>query len=366
MTNTTPTVLFVANPPGLGGSNRSLAGLMTGIGPRVRRVLASPGEGDFITWLRDRDVMDEHLPLPLSGRMHKPRVLVSSLRIAAWALKNRSRLKAIHADSFNGLYLSALAAFLTGVRLVVWVHDPVATAWRKRAAPLLRMILRDVRWVAVSPTARRVALEYGLCRPDQVEVIPNPVVPAEYAGGARRSDGRLCIGFLGGTSHRKGFDLLPEIVLQLLDLDVEWKFFVDPDRTKFSAPVWDRLATLKGAQISVPGRDSEVRRVYEQCDIVFIPSRDESFCRVAAEAMLNGLPVVASDIEPLRDMVGSGQAGLLFPLNDAEAAASAIRRLVSDPGLRSQLGEEGKRRAGVFDPKALADRMLPIYGLNTH
>ncbi len=64
----------------------------------------------------------------------------------------------------------------------------------------------------------------------------------------------------------------------------------------------------------------------------------ESFCRVAAEAMLNGLPVAASDLEPLTDLVGSRRRRRLFPAGDVHAAAAALRRLAGDEHLRKSLG----------------------------
>jgi glycosyltransferase involved in cell wall biosynthesis len=111
------------------------------------------------------------------------------------------------------------------------------------------------------------------------------------------------------------------------------------------------------------GRASDVREAYARCDAIICPSLRESFSRIAAEAMVNGLPVVASDIEPFRDLLGRDEAGLLFAPGDVGAAARAVRRLLDEPELRTTLGDEGRRRSEAFKPGPIAARLAELYGL---
>jgi glycosyltransferase involved in cell wall biosynthesis len=96
--------------------------------------------------------------------------------------------------------------------------------------------------------------------------------------------------------------------------------------------------------------------------VVVCPSVQESFCRVAAEAMLNGIPVVGSDLEPVRALLGDGDAGLLFPVGDVAAGAEAIVRLARDPGLRQRLGDQGRARAAVFGGEPVRRAFLELLG----
>jgi glycosyltransferase involved in cell wall biosynthesis len=116
-------------------------------------------------------------------------------------------------------------------------------------------------------------------------------------------------------------------------------------------------------RVEVNEKVADVRLAYRRLDIVFCPSRNESFCRVAAEAMMNGLPVVASDIEPLRALLGNDEAGILFPVDDVASASAALTRLVADPALRFRLGAVGRKRAHAFEPGAIADQLLDLYGV---
>ncbi len=356
------TVLFVAVPAPLGGSNRALAALLAAIDTQVRRVLASPAEGDFLEFVNEKGLIEEHLPLPHGSRLKR---IAAAAGIARWVFQHRRRMLAIHANASRGLNLSIAAGFLTGVPITVWVHDPVASPAGKRLGPFLRLFLRRVQWFAVSDTARRVVVGNGLCRTEEVEIVPNPVDPATVLGQRRTHSKQIVIGYLGAGRDRKGFDLLPDIIEALADMPLEWRLFTKRLDSPYATPIWNRLDSITAAHIKIPGPDSDVRRIYEQCDIVLVPSREESFSLVTAEAMLNGIPVVASNLDPLRDLLSSDTsegAGLLFPTGDTGLAAAAIRRLAEDPELRARMGEEGRRRANAFRSDRVAARLLESYG----
>ena len=356
------TVIFVAVPAPLGGSNRALAALLAAVDTRVRRVLASPAEGDFLEFVKDKGIIEEHVPVPHGSRWRR---VAAASRIARWVFRNRRRMLAIHANASRGLNLSLAAGFLTGVPITVWVHDPVASPMGKRLGPLLRLFLRRVQWFAVSDTARRVVVGNGLCRAEQVEIVPNPVDASTVLGHGRTPSGEIVIGYLGAGRDRKGFDLLPDIIKGVGDLPVEWRLFTNRVDSPYATPIWNQLDAMTSARIKNPGPHSDVRRIYDQCDIVLVPSRAESFSLVTAEAMLNGIPVVASDLDPLRDLLSSDSsdgAGALFTTGDARSAAAAIRRLVDNPDLRLRMGEEGRRRAVVFRSDRVAARLLESYG----
>ncbi len=168
---------------------------------------------------------------------------------------------------------------------------------------------------------------------------------------------------MGGATDRKGFDLLPSLIRATLDLPIVWKLYVWLQPSDRNAHVWDELSEFSSDRVQPMGKLPDVRRVYGDLDIVFIPSRAESFCRVAAEAMLNGLPVLGSDIDPLQALLGDDEAGLIFPTEDMAAAEFGLRRLVDDAPLRAKLGAAGRQRALRFTPARIADQLVEMYGL---
>lgn len=360
-----PTVLFVVVPAQLGGSNRSMVTLLRSLEGRVHRVLALPRFGDFRELIVAEDLADEFVDLPRRPGSGIDRILrvVAGLKLAAWSLRNRRRLKAIHANALTGLNMSMPSALLSRRRIVVWIHDPVGSKWGNRLGPTIRKLLPDLRIAAVSDTAEQVAVENGLCEPGHAELVPNPIDPDEVVGSPRTPDEKLVIGVLGGASERKGFDLLPEAIAALNDEPVKWLLYVSQKVEPGMAPIWENLRSYPTDRVEPVAKVSDVREAYGSIDIVFCPSRNESFCRVAAEAMLNGIPVVGSDIEPLRRLLGDDEAGILFPVGDTVAASVALKRLVASRDLRSKLGAVGKSRASAFQPDAIADQLMELYGL---
>ncbi len=244
----------------------------------------------------------------------------------------------------------------------MWIHDFEVYPWTRRLGPLWRRLLRRnrVRWTAVSPTARRMIVEAGLAGEGEVSLLPNPIDPADVRAETHEPSDRPVVGFVGSAERRKGFHLLPEVDRELSDLPLSWMLFTGQSAGR-EEDTWARLRALPESRISFPGRVRDIRIAYARCDIIFCPSLKESFCRVAAEAMLNGVPVVASDLEPLRDLLGEEEAGLLFAPDDAIAAAKALRRVLTDPELGGTLGAQGRLRAREFEPTKIVERLLSLY-----
>jgi glycosyltransferase involved in cell wall biosynthesis len=107
---------------------------------------------------------------------------------------------------------------------------------------------------------------------------------------------------------------------------------------------------------TVPHRDIWER--YAAADIFAIATHYEGFCIPVLEAMAAGLPVVVSDIEPLREIVGD--AGLLVK-NEHQAFAAALQTLLSDPDLRYTLGARARRRALTMDGALMEKREADLY-----
>lgn len=357
-----PLVLFVALPANLGGSNRSLLTLITALRPSMRCVLAAPAHGSFRALTSQSNLFDQHIALPHGSKWRRLR---AALLLARWALAHRAELTAIHAQALTGLNVAALAAFITRVPVVVRVSDPIGSQWGRFLGPILRRLLPKLRVVPVSEAAALVAVDNGICGLEDCRVVPNPIDPALVVAAKKLvASSSLRVGYLGGLSRRKGFDLLPDMVNALLDVRVTWVLFLNRRGDPAIDQALQEIERHSSDVVEIRKRVKDVRTAYAACDVIFVPSRAESFCRVAAEAMMNRLPVVASDIPALRALLGDGEAGLLFPPEDTTSAAGAIRRLVLDPELRQSLGAVGLLRAERFEPRAIASEMLPLYGIS--
>lgn len=96
-------------------------------------------------------------------------------------------------------------------------------------------------------------------------------------------------------------------------------------------------------------------------DLFAFPSRNEGLGSTLLDVMDYEVPIVASDVDGIPDLVQQEQNGLLVPPNDAEALASAILRLYSDEPLRRQLAHQAKAGLAHYTPEAMAERYLALY-----
>jgi glycosyltransferase involved in cell wall biosynthesis len=361
--DTRDTVLLVAHVGSYGGSAVSLRVLLRHLGGRFRVVLAGPVGQAVARDLVEARLVDEVVPVSLEWRRRD--VLLASTRIAVWAMSRRKRIRAIHANGLVDLALATPAATLLRLPVVVWVHDAGVGDRRVRVLRgAFRFLLPRIKWVGVSRAAADALERFGYVASSAVEVVPNPIEAEQVVPVERVDEGPvLRVGFLGTDTTRKGFDTLPETVRLLDGSPVKLLVFARhhgrlPDEIERS---WDALeAEPVSGTVEIVGHQIDVRGAYARCDVVLCPSREESFCRVVAEAMLNGIPVVATSIPAIEELVG-GEAGILVPPGDAREAARAIERLAADPALRRRLGEAGRRRASAFAPDLVADRFAVLY-----
>jgi phosphatidyl-myo-inositol alpha-mannosyltransferase len=357
------TVVFVSMARGIGGPARSLLTVLANLDPDLDRVLFAP-HGDLANRALAAATVREHVPMPYTLRYRQFSRVKAAFLLARYLRRNRQRVGAVHANGQSELNISSLAMLVARVPVVMWAHASRASP----SAGLLRWLWRRagvrVAWLAVSETARSTLAETHGLDPSTIGVVVNPIDPDDVVA-ERRSSGSVTVSYLGLAAPHKGFDLLPDIIRAVDRRDVGFDLFVappDPHLPLELRPPWEALHELSSTyDVLFRGRVLDVRVAYRETDIVLCPSREESFGRIAAEAMMNGIPVVASDIPAYRDLIGESGAGLLFPLDDPAAAAEAIHRLVDDEGLRERLGERGREHAQRYLPAQVVRGLEAAY-----
>lgn len=130
------------------------------------------------------------------------------------------------------------------------------------------------------------------------------------------------------------------------------------------APHFARAAAALGPRLKRLGYRHDVARLLAAADVFALPSHFEGLPMSVIEAMLTGLPVVATDIRGPREQVVQGETGLLVPPAAVAPLAEAIARLAADPALRARMGAAGRARAlERFTEAAVVARTLDLLGL---
>lgn len=245
----------------------------------------------------------------------------------------------VHTHLFAGDTWGRLAGALAGrPRLLTTEHNVNRDeTWQrhvKRAlAPLGRVVAVSEAAAAYSRAVDRVAVH---------AVIPNGVDLARF-GPHRGGDGSRVI-FVGRPAPQKGLDVLLAALPGGMTLTVVGDGAPrDPDR---------RVRWL--------GRREDVPALLAEHDVLAVPSRWEGFGLVAAEGLAAGIPVLASAVDGLVEVVGD--AGWLLPPGDVPAWRAALTRVATDAALRAGLSAAGPPRARErFDLKRTVDRYEAIY-----
>lgn len=342
------TVVFVSAVTGHGGPNASLRVVLPRL-PGVEAVVIGPYDDDEAARWRAEGVAVEHMPRPKGARQRTK---------AMWRLfqvlrARRAERPLVWANGLTEAAVAAPALWLLRLGGLVWVHNYAAPRVARATSPLLRLLARRrrhrLRLAAVSSVAAAVGREvFG----DGAEVaaLPNPIeqtaLRAIERGG--RGDGRLRVAYVAGTDRfYKGFDLLPEIVTATGDGGIDWLIVAAEAK---QPEAWRRLrevtAGLGGSTLTLRGRSERVEELYAWADVVLIPSRQESFCRVAAEAMAAGCAVVASRLPAIEEVCGD--VAWFFAREDTAAAGTLVRRLAGAPEDVAEAGRRGRVRAERF------------------
>ena len=211
----------------------------------------------------------------------------------------------------------------------------------RRLPRVLRTLMFALVRVSLSRCAAVVALSashsaaLALARLPATHTLPLPVRPRQAHLQAYRSDRRLTpaprIGFAGELSRLKGADDL----LRLLGrLTPAWSFDIaggGPLRAQLLAEI-GALRPDQRARVRLRGHLAPVQmdHFYADIDFLIVPSRTESQCRVAIEAMLSGVIVLARLTPGIADIVINGETGFLIDPGDADAVGRCLRRAARD------------------------------------
>ena len=223
-------------------------------------------------------------------------------------------------------------------------------------------------------TARRHRLAR---RGAPIQAIGNGVDPARFGPATPESrrrirdelgtaDDRIVVMTVGRLVAEKGY---PELIEAMRDVDAELWVVGERLASDHAGGIDAALAAAESdpvltSRIRLLGYRQDVPALLQAADIFTLPSHREGMPRSIIEAMMTGLPVVATDIRGSREEVLPEETGLLVPVRAAAALAGALNRLVADADLRRRWGEAGRARAlDLYDEGKVVARQIGMLGL---
>ncbi|MGH7702914.1 MAG: glycosyltransferase family 4 protein, partial [Gemmatimonadales bacterium] len=346
-----------------GGGNREFAGIP------VHRFRYSPARWETLTH-------DEAAPDRMK-RSWRYRVMavcyVLAGAVAVWRLCRRRRFDIVHVHWPFPHALFGWMARRAGAGAVVTTFYGVELRWVKGSMPFFR---RFLAWAARS-SDRVVAIssytagEIAELAPVPIEVIPYTVALPRAEHREIKPAGRpFTVLFVGRLVDRKGVEyliealgLLPDRLAARLEVVGEGPARAGLERLARRSPRADA--------IEFRGRITQaaLQQAYAGADLFVLPSvvdrrgDTEGLGVVLLEAMNERVPVIASAIGGITDIVSPGETGLLVPPADAPVLAAAILRVADDPALARSLADRAYQRLQEhFSWPGIVGRWLELYG----
>jgi glycosyltransferase involved in cell wall biosynthesis len=361
-TDRVPRVLILITLAEPGGAQTYVANLLPALATRCEVVVGAYGEGPLRDAARDagvRFVALRHVRRPL----HPGRDLLGLFELVE--LMRRERPDLVHVNSSKAGVLGRLAALLARVPVRVFtVHGWAFKASTGLASRLYRWADRLMAPLAsaivcVSETERAAGLAARTCRAERTVVIPNAVDVGAAPRAAHAGDPPLIV-----TVGRLAAPKDPVTLLRALATVAPSPFTAllvgeGPDRPAVETEI--RALGLTDS-VELAGERRDVPALLATGDVFVLSSRSEGAPISILEAMAAGLPVVASDVGGVGELVLDGETGLLVPPGDPARLAEALQRLLRDPALRRRLGAAGHARARErFDLRPLQSAHLELY-----
>jgi glycosyltransferase involved in cell wall biosynthesis len=344
-------VVFYCDTWEVGGAEANLRNLLAALGSRIVPAIVAT-DADVGAYLAAARPDAELVLVPRVVRKHHFRDLAAHRR----ALRGL-RPDVVHVSlnepwsSHWGIVLARAA----GAKVVA-VENLVTPGSRKqRLVKRLTTRLLAAHVAVAAPTADDLAREAGIPRAG-IRVIANGVPDVEL-DPLPRLPGAV-VGSIGRLERQKGYDVLVDALPALPDATaVLVGDGAERDALEEQARELDVADRLR-----LEGWREDARRLLTTFDVFVLPSRLEALPLVLIEALLAGLPVVATDVGSVSELV-TPDVGVLVPPEEPQALGAALAALLADPQARATLGSAGRSRAlERFTITRVADAFSALYG----
>lgn len=352
----------------VGGAETQVVGIARGLqrlGHDVEIILMT-GRGPLLDVVRDAGIRTHTLDYP-GIRFRNERRELRPWLVLTDALRLLSLIRVLRLGRYDVLHAFLFHAYALGIPLAYLARVPVRIAARRglheglpRTPLLMPMTRLSTRLAtAVVANANAVAedahVHEGVPR-EKLAVVRNAVdLPEKAADPSAQPPTGLIIANL---IHYKGHLDLAE-ALRLLPAPPRIRCLGDgPMRPQLEAAIetggLQERMLLEGSRVGA-------RAVYADVQFAVLASHSEGMPNAVLEAMAAGLPVVATDVGGVRELVEHDVTGLLVPRSDPAAMAAALDRITTDVSFRIAAGASARERAAQFSWDAAAKAHEALY-----
>jgi glycosyltransferase involved in cell wall biosynthesis len=276
---------------------------------------------------------------PITG-FRRPDTCRQALAFARWCTRNG--IDVVHTtDLYTNIFaLPAAACARVPVRIGSRRGLNLDRTAGQRA--MQRAAFKCAHAIVANSSAIASRLEAEHVRPNKIAVIPNGLDLDRCAPAPACSSRRRVI-VVANLRPEKGYDVLVDAAAVVLYRYPDARFTcvgTGPESAALHARVAERHVAHA---FTFLGQRDDVPALLAASDLFVLPSRTESLPNAVLEAMAAGLPVVASAVGGVPELIDDGRTGLLFPSGDSQALAQRLCRLMGDTTFAAGLGEAARR-----------------------
>jgi glycosyltransferase involved in cell wall biosynthesis len=224
--------------------------------------------------------------------------------------------------------------------------------------------------IAVSQFVRGLLIESGIPA-QRIEVIPDGIeVPEEPPSALERAKARaplkiaaeeFVVGFLGAATYEKGLDVAMDALAILATPWTRLRFLAMGSFPEAARAELLRRAGEASEKIQFLEPQDDIRPFFSALDLFWMPSRAEGLGSAALMAMAHGVPVVASRVGGLPEVVEDGKTGWLVTAGDAPSLAAITLRAAQQPALLAPLPAAAREKARLFSTAIMVARTERLY-----
>lgn len=374
-------VLLVVTKSTLGGAQRYVYDLAINLPAEIYDVqVATGGNGPLIEAVRQAG-----LKVHVLKGLKRDISFLSELRAAGelFSMIRKEKPDILHLNSSKAGALGALIGRLCFVPKIIFTAH--GWAFNEDRGEFQRKILKFIHWFTILLSHRTIAVSQGMRKQmnwpfiqKKIRVIPlgRTVEDPKYRDDARGVlemkvqdtktrlidyHGDLWMGTIAELHPIKRINRAIDAVAALTKEFPTLRFIIIHDgqeRTRLQQQVRD-LGLEE--HIFFTGAVEDAARLLSAFDLFVLPSKSEAFGYVLLEAGTAHLPVVATNVGGIPDIIEDGVNGLLVPPDNTPALTSALRRLLLDEDLRFKLGNEHYERSKAFSVERMIEQTTDLY-----
>jgi glycosyltransferase involved in cell wall biosynthesis len=354
-------ILLLITRAELGGGQTHVADLMRGLRDQFEVELAT-GETGYLTEAAGALGIPVHV-IPDLVQPMRPRQDLKALW-QCYRLIRKVRPDVVHTHTSKAGVIGRLAARLAGVPSIFTAHtwcfaEGTSWKWKTVGIPVERIAAQCAsQIITVSDANRTLAMRHGIASAEKFVTVHNGIADSPHRASAGENVVPRIV-MVARFSEQKAQSLLVEAVAQIR---TPFQLLLVGDGPLRPA-VEQQVARLNlRGRVSFLGQRMDIAELLAASHIFALFTHWEGFPISILEAMRAGLPVVASDVNGVREAVADGSNGFLIGAGNVEIFRYRLEQLLQENSLRGRLGASGRRRfENEFTVEAMLAKTTGIY-----